>query len=239
MTVSDAPPPYSTFVFDCDSTLSAMEGIEELSGPEHEAEIKRWTADAMEGRVPLEEVYGRRLALIRPTRDVVAEIGRRYVAHKMRNADNVIAALRFLGKRVIILSGGLLPAVRFLASDLGVDEVIAVDVSFDEEGVYAGFDPSSPLARSNGKTEVLRGIAAEDAGPIAFVGDGVTDLEAAHLAARFVGYGGVERREAVFAEASVTCESKDFRDLVPLLLAPDEIAKLKKKDKFKTLVPSS
>jgi phosphoserine phosphatase len=224
--------------FDCDSTLSAIEGIEELSTSEHAAEIKRWTTDAMEGRIPLEEVYGRRLALLRPTRDDVAEIGRRYVAHKLPRAKELVAALRFLEKRVIVVSGGLLPAVRFLARDLGIDEVIAVDVEFDEEGVYSTFDHSSPLARSGGKIDVLKCIASEDAGPIAFVGDGVTDLEAAHLAARFVAYGGVERREAVFAQAAVTCDSKDFADLVPLLLAPAEIEKLKKKAEFKQLVPS-
>jgi len=234
---ADAPPPYSTFIFDCDSTLSAMEGIEELCTDEHAAEIKRWTADAMEGRIPLEEVYGRRLALLRPTRDDVAEIGRRYVAQKLPRAKELIAALHFLKKRVIVVSGGLLPAVRFLARDLGIDEVMAVDVEFDDEGVYSTFDHSSPLARSGGKIDVLKCIASEDAGPIAFVGDGVTDLEAAHLAARFIAYGGVERRETVFEQATVTCDSKDFCDLVPLLLAPDEIEQLKQRAEFKSLVP--
>ena len=73
----DAPPPYGTLVFDCDSTLSEIEGIEELAGAQKD-EIAELTNRAMDGAVPLEEVYGLRLEWIRPTRpavDAVAELG--------------------------------------------------------------------------------------------------------------------------------------------------------------------
>jgi hypothetical protein len=34
--------------------------------------------------------------------------------------------------------------------------VAAVDIHFDEDGGYRGFDEHSPLARSGGKREVMR-----------------------------------------------------------------------------------
>jgi phosphoserine phosphatase len=225
--LSDLPPPYGTIVFDCDSTLSAMEGIEELSRGPHAALVARLTEDAMEGRIPLEAVFGRRLELVRPSRADVETIGRLYVERAVDGARDVVAALHALGKRVAIVSGGLLPAVRALARALDIEEVHAVDVRFTPEGAYAGFDERSPLARAGGKVDVLRSLAARaEAGALCFVGDGATDLEAAGEAARFVAYGGVVRRASVFAAARVTCTSTDFRALLPLLLSAAEIATL-------------
>ena len=223
----DAPPPYRTVVFDCDSTLSAMEGIESLAGPEHAAEIAELTNAAMDGTVALEEVFGRRLALLRPTRDDVARVGRRYVELLLPNTRELVRALRFLGKRVVIVSGGLLPAVRRVAQTLGVEEVHAVDLSFDAGGAYAGFDQGSPLTRSGGKIDVLRAIGARlGAAPLALVGDGVTDLEAAPFVQRFVAFGGVVERASVFRAARVHARSADYRELAPLLLSVEELRRL-------------
>ena len=63
-----APPPYATVAFDCDSTLSSIEGIEDLAG-DRLGEVRDLTERAMNGEVPLEAVYGTRLALLRPCRD--------------------------------------------------------------------------------------------------------------------------------------------------------------------------
>lgn len=225
MTLPDREPPYGTVVFDCDSTLSAMEGIEELA--RDNAEVARLTADAMDGRVPLEQVFARRLELVRPSRADVERIGRLYVERLVPRADRLIAALRELGKRVVVVSGGLLPAVRHLARALGVPDgdVHAVDIRHDAAGAYAGFDTASPLARSGGKIEVLAALRRPGE-RLAFVGDGATDLEAAHLADRFVAFAGVERRPAVLERARVRCLEPDFRALATLLLSPDEIARL-------------
>jgi phosphoserine phosphatase len=223
----DSPPPYATVAFDCDSTLSAIEGIEELAR-DCRAEVERLTARAMDGRVPLEEVYGARLELIRPTRAAVAEVAEHYARHALPHARELVAALRALGKRVVVVSGGLLPAVLPFALGLGLagpEDVLAVDLRFDPTGAYAGFDETSPLARSGGKIGVLRALAA-GAGALAFVGDGATDLEAGPEAARFIAFGGVVRRERVFEAALVACAVPDFAALLPLLLSTEERARL-------------
>ena len=63
--------PFRTFMFDCDSTLSRVEGIDEIArGRKDVADL---TKAAMDGAVPLDQVYGKRLELVRPSR---AELGR-------------------------------------------------------------------------------------------------------------------------------------------------------------------
>jgi phosphoserine phosphatase len=231
----DSPPPYGTVVFDCDSTLAAMEGIEELA--RGNAEVARLTRDAMEGRVALEQVFGRRLALVRPSRADVVRIGELYIATLLPNAARLVAALRALGKRVCVVSGGLRPAVLAAARALSVpdEDVRAVDVSFHGDGRYAGFDETSPLARAGGKVTVLEELRRPGEA-LAFVGDGATDLEAAPVAARFIAFGGVERRANVLAAARVRCLEPDFRCLVPLLLSAEEIATLAASSAHRVLV---
>lgn len=224
----DRPPPYGTVVFDCDSTLAAVEGIEELAG-ERRGEIEAWTARAMAGELPLEAVFARRLERIRPGAGDLARAARRYRETALPRAGELIAHLTALGKRVHVVSGGLLPAVRPFAVELGIppEHVHAVDLHLDARGAYAGFDEQSPLARSGGKREVIAGIAAEPgAGPVVLVGDGATDLEAADLVARFVAFGGFAARPAVLAAARVRVLAADAAALVPHLFSREERAAL-------------
>ncbi len=224
--VSDAPPPYRSIVFDADSTLSAIEGIDELAGALR-PQIEELTRRAMRGELALEAVYGLRLARIRPTRAAVEALGALYVERLTPGARELVAALRFLGKRVAIVSGGLRPALLPLARALELDErdVHAVELAFAPDGSFAGFDERSPLARSGGKrTEVERLLEDGRAAPLALVGDGSTDLEAAGAAARFVAFGGIVRRAEVFARARVGSAHPDLAALVPLLLSEREIS---------------
>lgn len=238
--VTDLPPPFTTVVFDCDSTLSSIEGICELAGARHAAELATLTSMVMDGEAPLEEVYGRRLEIVRPTRNDVQRIGERYIETLLPNVEELVGALRFLGKRVAIVSGGLLPSVTRLAVHLGIEEVYAVGIHFHHDGSYAGFEETSPLARAGGKPEILRALgdpaAPASAGATVLIGDGTTDLEAAPWVARFVAFGGVERREAVFAGARVTCEAGDFRALVPLLFSQREIETLRSRPEHRRLL---
>lgn len=230
MSAPDSPPPYDALAFDCDSTLSSLEGIDELargSGPERLAQVEALTNAAMAGDVPLEEVYGRRLALLAPTRSAVAAVGQRYVETLVRNAAPLCAALAALGKPVHVVSGGLEPAVAHVARHLGVpaERVHAVPIRFDAQGAYAGFDERSPLARAGGKIDVLAAIAGRH-GRVAHVGDGTTDLEVRPVVARFVGFGGVADRAAVRAGAARFVAADDLAAVAAELLAPDELERL-------------
>lgn len=239
------PPPYGTAVFDCDSTLARIEGIEALTALDppatgREEQIRALTERAMRGAVPLEDVYGRRLALLRPSAAQVRRLGAAYVAALLPNVRELVAALTALGKRVCIVSGGLAGPVRELARAIGVreSEVYAVEVEHDAEGRYVDFDRASPLARAGGKLAVLRGIGAgpSAAPPLVLVGDGATDLEAAPACARFVGFGGVVARPEVLAAADVDCREPDFAALLPYLCDARELARLEAAPEHSDLV---
>lgn len=212
-------PRYATVIFDCDSTLSTLEGIEELAAA-HRGEVMALTEEAMRGAVPLEEVYGRRLALARPTRAEVEALGRRYVETLVPDAREVISALQGEGIEVRIISGGLLPAVQALAHELGVgaEAVAAVDVYFDAEGEYAGYDAGSPLAYSGGKRIVIERWGTKLRRPALLVGDGVTDLEARDVVDAFVAFAGVVERAPVVQMADIVVRANSLAPILAIAL---------------------
>jgi len=209
-------------IFDCDSTLSTVEGIEELSAG-HREEVEALTRAVMHGEIRLEEVYARRLELARPDRAAVQALGRRYVEHMVADAPEVVAALRDAGVVVRVLSGGLLPAVRVLAAELGIaaPDVAAVAVRFGDDGSYAGFDAASPLARAGGKAEVVRTWRPTLRPPVMLVGDGMTDLEAQAVVDLFVAFAGVKDREPVTSAADVVVRAPSLAPVLSLALGND------------------
>ena len=213
------PGPFRSVVFDCDSTLSAVEGVDELAGARR-AEVARLTDAAMRGEIPLEGVYGRRLALIQPTRPQLEALGRLYVEALVPDARAVVAGLVGAGIAVRVMSGGLLPAVVALAAALGLGpgDVRAVAIDFDAEGRYAGYDAASPLARAGGKRELLAEWRRTLPGPVMLVGDGATDLEAAPAADLFVAFAGVADRAAVTAHAPVIVRANSLAPIYALAL---------------------
>lgn len=216
-----------TVVFDCDSTLSAIEGIDVLAGG-HAAEVAALTAQAMDGALPLEAVYGRRLELVRPGRAALERLATQYEAALVPDARAVIAALVDEGVEVRIISGGLAPAVVAFGASLGVRaaHIAAVDVRFDRDGGYAGYDTASPLARRGGKQEVLALWRREAPGAVMLVGDGATDLEAQPYVDVFVAYAGVVARPDVVDHADVVVRSASLAPVLPLALggAPPRVA---------------
>lgn len=212
-------PAFASVIFDCDSTLSAIEGIEELASA-HRDEVTRLTEAAMRGEVALEDVYGRRLALIRPTRAAVEALGRRYVEALVPGARETIAGLLDAGVEVRILSGGLRPPVVEVARALGLDQgaVTAVDIRFDEHGEYAGFDERSPLTRSAGKADIVREWGELLPRPAMLVGDGATDLAAAREVEMFVAFAGVIERPVVTAAADVVVREPSLSPILALAL---------------------
>ena len=208
---------YHSVVFDCDSTLSAIEGIDELAGQQRDA-VAGLTAAAMRGDVQLEEVYGARLAIIQPTRERVEGLAARYIDGLVPDASEVVSALRAAGIDVRVMSGGLLPPVLAVARALGLgaSDVAAVDIRFDERGDYAGFDASSPLARAGGKRELLATWRAELRTPIMLVGDGATDLEAKPAADLFVAFAGFVDRPTVTRAADVVVRAKSLAPIYTL-----------------------
>jgi len=238
-----AGPPFASVWFDCDSTLTAIEGIDELVrwGPlAVRDEVPRLTAQAMAGELPLAEVYARRLELLAPRREHVERIAALYGERLVPDARAVVAALQSLGKRVGFVSGGLLPPVQHVAATLGIaaDDVHAVRIDFAADGSYAGFDQRSPFARNLGKVEFLRALPPADR-PTAFVGDGITDAETRGVADRFVGFGGVVARPEVAARADAFVTTASLAGVLPCLLTAAELRTLAADPRFAALAAAA
>jgi phosphoserine phosphatase len=194
---------FEIICFDCDSTLSKIEGIDELARRVGLGEeMSKLTDAAMNGEVLLEEVYEQRLSLIRPDQDSIDWLASLYIEQIVDGVKEVFEALLASGKELHIISGGLRQAILPLAHSLGLPEnrVHAVDVYFNVDGSYLDYDKNSPLARSGGKAEICWQLL-KSRGSLAMIGDGKTDMEAKQAGAYVIGFGGVVDRAVVREQA--------------------------------------
>jgi phosphoserine phosphatase len=224
--------------FDCDSTLSSIEGIDELARQMGKfAEVKKLTDAAMDGEIHLQSVYDRRLQLLSPTRADIRELERLYRQTVVPDAFRVIKALQHVGKELFIVSGGLLSAVRPFGQWLGIpaQNIRAVDVRYNElSGQWWDYqqdrwgqrpdveylDPEkTPLIESHGKADVIQELLQGRAGRAMLVGDGVSDLAARPAVEWVVGFGGTVTRQRVLTEADVFIKANSLAPVLPLALS--------------------
>lgn len=212
---------YRFVFFDVDSTLVTIEGIDVLANGN--PEVVRLTEAAMNGDIAIDEVYGRRLEIIRPTKEDVEALGRQYVSALVAGAKETIAALRDAGAHLHLVTAGIAQAIAPLAAELGIApaNVHAVALQFDEAGQYEGFDQRSLLTRNGGKELVVRAILSRSKGTSAFIGDGVSDLETKPVVDLFLGFGGVHIRERVEQNADVYVTEPTLQSVLPHLLEDD------------------
>lgn len=231
-------PPYKHIFFDCDSTLTAVEGIDILA----EEAGKRWrvavlTQAAMNGARDLEAVYEKRLRAVRPTRQQIRQIRQVYKQQAVEDAAAVIAALHALGHQVYIISGGLAEPVLEFGLYLGVPRanIRAVDVNYNQlsgrwwenrpdQERYLEYEEGA-LTASNGKAQVIRELLGDQRGRALLVGDGQSDLLAGTAVAPpvvhlFVGYGGVVTRQRLLNAAPVFIHSRSLAPLLALAAGP-------------------
>jgi len=205
---------FEVICFDCDSTLSKIEGIDELARRVGLGEsMSKLTDAAMNGEVLLEAVYEQRLSLIKPDRNSIDWLAGLYIEQIVDGVKDVFDTLAVPGKELHIISGGLRQAILPLATYLGVPEarVHAVDIYFNADGSYRDYDQSSPLARSGGKAEICRRLLKAQ-GSLVMIGDGKTDMEAKQAGAVVIGFGGVVDRPVVREQA-------DFYSAEPSLVS--------------------
>src|SRR5690242_10076384 len=93
--------PFDAIVFDCDGTLSAIEGIDELAKSNGVAEkVESLTANAMKHTGLNVEIYRTRLDLVRPRYEQVIALGQHYFQHQVPHVSHVIQLLSRLNKAV-------------------------------------------------------------------------------------------------------------------------------------------
>jgi phosphoserine phosphatase len=247
-------PAYKHVFFDCDSTLTTIEGIDALA----EARGKGWrisilTDAAMRGEVDLEEVYAKRLQALKPTRGQIQAIRNIYKKNIVPDAAEVVAALQYLKHQVYILSGGLAEPVIEFGRFLGVplEHIRAVKVEYDQLSGdwWQQIDDEQPnisekllsypddyLTVSDGKAQIVRELLADQMGRSLFIGDGVSDLQASRAVDLFVGFGGVVARPRVLAEAPIFIRSSSLAPLLALAAGPASLAALEDSDYQKVAI---
>ena len=224
-------------IFDCDSTLASIEGIDELARMSgHEMDIASLTKRAMEGDIPLEAVYGQRLGTVNPTQEQVRRIARLYRENVTPDARAVIAALQAQGTQVFIISGGLIEPVRDFGLWLGVpnDHIYAVDMEYDQlsgewwrywelpgdhnpRANYLAVE-TNPLTGTGGKNQIVARIRAELPGRALMIGDGLSDLEVAGEVELFIGFGGAVFRQRIADKSPIYIHNNSLAAILPLAL---------------------
>ena len=207
-------PKYRLIFFDVDSTLVNIEGIDILGAGN--PEVARLTEAAMNGEIPLDQIYARRLEMIRPDRAAVEKLSRRYLDSLVEGADETIRKLKEAKCVIHFVTAGIAQAVESLAGKFGV-QAHAVRLRFTEDGEYDDFDRGSVLTRPRGKEIVVRDIRARTKGNAAFIGDGISDLDAKPAVDFFIGFGGVHTRPRVRENADVFVPGPRLDAVLPYL----------------------
>lgn len=222
------PTPVSAIVFDCDGTLSSLEGINELARYNGvDAEITALTEMAMSQTGINPELYQKRLNLVVPHQTQLYTLGQQYFLHCVPDVPAIISLFNRLNKSVYIVSAGLNPAVTIFGELLQIpfSNIFAVNLHFDQYGNYVDYERESPLTTHLGKRMIINTLKAQHR-HIIHVGDGLNDYIAHDVVQRFIGYGGIYYRETLAALCQYYIQSASLAPLLPLTLTKDEHEKL-------------
>lgn len=188
---------FNKVVFDCDSTLTKIEGIDELAAIKGKyKEVAELTKKAMDGKLNFEQVFSKRLQLIKPEKKDLDQISKLYIKHTTINAKKIVNQLQKLGIEVYLISGGYDIPVKALAESLGISRlnVFANHLIFDKQGRYQGFDKTNPLSKNKGKKKILQ-LIKQKGDRVVFIGDGMNDWKVNGEVDLFIGFGGVVKRK--------------------------------------------
>lgn len=225
--------PVSAIVFDCDSTLSSIEGIDFLAKNNGVGEeVKSLTVEAVSKFNLNPALYQQRLDLVFPRREQVHALGHQYFAHRVPDISDVINLFKRLNKSLYLVSSGVNPAVKMFGEMLQIprENVYAVDLHFDQQGNFLDFERTSPLINNDGKRSIIQNLKNRH-DEIIHIGDGSNDIVTLDLVTRFIGYGGVAYRKNIAELCKFYITTLSFAPLLPLALTQEEIAILLPEEK--------
>ena len=169
--------------FDMDSTLIEQEVIVELAKTAGIGEqVAAITEAAMRGEIEFDESFAQRLALLKGiSTDVLDDICSRLTLST--GARTTISALKALGYHTVLVSGGFTYFARYIAEQLGIDEVHANALDI-EDGEVTGH-VQLPIVNGAKKAAIAEHTAERlgiEISQVVCVGDGANDLPMMALA---------------------------------------------------------
>lgn len=207
-------------IFDCDGTLSSIEGIVELAKYNGlEDHIKSLTEVAMSSGGLSQEVFNKRLELIKPTAQQLSQLALGYYQKRTQNIEYLIKKLHKKGIKVYIFSAGITAAVLPFGGRIGVPEqqIYAVDLKFNATGNYLSYDRKNVLIDNSGKVKLIKKIFTKEQ-RIIFIGDGANDLIVKPYVKKFIGFGAHYYRSYIEQESEVYVRNKDALYLESIIL---------------------
>ncbi|KAB8077126.1 HAD-like domain-containing protein [Aspergillus leporis] len=216
-------------VFDMDSTLIQNEVIDEIAkfiGVEKE--VSEITERAMNGELDFSASLKERVGLLKGVpADVFEKL--KSVITISPGARELCKALKTLGYKLAVLSGGFQPLAEWLAGELGIDYAYAnhLEIDLASQTLTGKLVPSYPIIDASQKRELLQSIAAENNIPVAqtvAVGDGANDLLMLHAAGLGVAW---RAKSMVQLEAPTRLNGENMTDILHLLgLSKEDIKEL-------------
>jgi len=215
--------PKRVVVFDCDSTIIKEEVIDELAKIAGvEQRVRKVTTRAMNGEIDFDESIKKRVDLLKGlTVDQLEKLT--HTIHLTPGAEELISALRFMGYKVGVISGGFSFFTNYLKKQLHLDYVFANELEI-VNGETTGKIEGGILGAES-KADIIKQIAEKEnisVDQIVAVGDGANDrfmLQKAGLAIAF------NPKEVLkeFSDGIIT--SDNISGLLYFLGAPDSLLK--------------
>jgi phosphoserine phosphatase len=219
-----------SILFDVDSTLSTIEGVDWVAQRKGLFEAAaEFTNMAMGGEVKMEEVFGKKINLVAPTKQEMQEIGQEYIRTLVPGVKETIEILQKFGKEVWLITGNYHISVQILADYLKIphDKIRANFIYFDDHDNFSHVDLDYPLTKSGGKAEIVKKLK-KTGQKMVFVGDSVTDLDTKPFVNLFIGFGGVVVRDAVKENSEVFIEEANMLSILDYILTDEEKDIMKK-----------
>ncbi|KAM7220085.1 HAD-like domain containing protein [Rhypophila decipiens] len=207
-------------VFDMDSTLITQEVIDLLAAtikdpPDLAARVADITHRAMMGELEFDSAFRERVKLLTGLPSSIFE-ELRSVLDVTNGVRPLLRALKRLGVKTAVLSGGFLPLTSWLAGELGIDYAHANKVVIDETTGRLTGEVKGRIVGKERKRELLleiaekEGIALEQ---VVAVGDGANDLLMMEAAGLGVAW---NAKPTVQMEASARLNGDSLLDLLYL-----------------------
>ncbi len=163
--------------FDMDSTLIEQEVIVELAKVAGVGEqVATITEATMRGEIDFDESFVQRVSLLEgiPATELDKICARLTLS---TGARTTISAFKELGYHTVLISGGFTYFARYIAEQLGIDEVHANNLDIDEEEVTGHVQV--PIVNGAKKAAIVAQIAKRlgiEMSQVVCVGDGANDL---------------------------------------------------------------
>ncbi len=210
---------FRNIIFDCDSTLTTIEGLDEIARRKGMLEqVEVITQQGMDGEISYKISFQKRwLEIVRPTKEDLQWLGEFYIKNLTPGVAEVIARLKSEEINIFILSHVPELSIKILADylDLPKENVFAVRIEFNQDSVMSVPEAFLEII-DNFKDRITREICTD--GPTVMVGDGMTDYEAGKYADLFIGFGGVAIRPKLKKLCQFYIEEPRLQPVVDIVL---------------------